>query len=136
MADIRPSLALLVKLAKHLLDPEMFGYAVTREVRDEARKALGIAPCELPKRKQFAQLRAAIGEVKEGHSDPAHRLTAQAKDGLRMFDTITLLANDGARATLRVSRPRTYRDLFGCDAKYGPENHCPFHGDPDRSLDR
>jgi len=31
---------------KNLLDPEMFGHAVTGEVRDEARKLLGMKPVE------------------------------------------------------------------------------------------
>lgn len=31
---------------KSLLDPEMFGHAVTAEVRDEARKLLGMKPVE------------------------------------------------------------------------------------------
>lgn len=31
---------------KNLLDPEMFGHAVTAEVRDEARKLLGMLPVE------------------------------------------------------------------------------------------
>ena len=34
---------------KNLLDPEMFGHAVTGEVRDEARKLLGMKPVETPK---------------------------------------------------------------------------------------
>lgn len=34
------------KFLKNLLDPEMFGHAVTAEVRDEARKLLGMKPVE------------------------------------------------------------------------------------------
>jgi len=34
------------KFLKDLLDPEMYGHAVTAEVRDEARKLLGMAPVE------------------------------------------------------------------------------------------
>ena len=37
------------KFLRNLLDPEMFGYAVTAEVRDEARKLLGMEPVETPK---------------------------------------------------------------------------------------
>lgn len=36
----------LEKLARDLLDPESLGYAATPEIRDRARLALGIAPCE------------------------------------------------------------------------------------------
>ena len=35
-----------MSLIRDLLDPEMYGYAVTAEVRDRARLVLGIAPCE------------------------------------------------------------------------------------------
>jgi hypothetical protein len=31
---------------KRLLNPEDLGHAVTKEVRDEARRALGMPPCE------------------------------------------------------------------------------------------
>ena len=34
------------KLVADLLDPEMYGYAVTAEVRDRAREVLGIKPVE------------------------------------------------------------------------------------------
>lgn len=34
----------LIEFVESLLDPEGFGYAVTEEVRDEARKVLGIEP--------------------------------------------------------------------------------------------
>jgi hypothetical protein len=37
------------RFLKNLLDPEMFGHAVTGEVRDEARKLLGMEPVETPK---------------------------------------------------------------------------------------
>ena len=37
------------RFLKNLLDPEMFGHAVTAEVRDEARKLLGMEPVETPK---------------------------------------------------------------------------------------
>ena len=36
------------KFLRNLLDPEMFGHAVTGEVRDEARKLLGMEPVETP----------------------------------------------------------------------------------------
>lgn len=36
------------KFLKDLLDPEMFGHAVSAEVRDEARKLLGMKPVETP----------------------------------------------------------------------------------------
>lgn len=39
-------LAMLETLARNLLDPEMYGWAVTAEVRDSARRCLGIEPCE------------------------------------------------------------------------------------------
>lgn len=32
----------LIEFVESLLDPEAFGYAVTEEVRDEARRVLGI----------------------------------------------------------------------------------------------
>lgn len=35
-----------IRFLKNLLDPEMFGHAVTAEVRDEARKLLGMKPVE------------------------------------------------------------------------------------------
>jgi hypothetical protein len=34
----------LIEFIESLLDPEQFGHAVTEEVRDEARKLLGIEP--------------------------------------------------------------------------------------------
>jgi len=34
------------RFLRNLLDPEMYGHAVTGEVRDEARKLLGMAPVE------------------------------------------------------------------------------------------
>ena len=37
------------RFLRNLLDPEMFGHAVTAEVRDEARKLLGMEPVETPK---------------------------------------------------------------------------------------
>ena len=37
-----------INFLKKLLDPEMFGHAVTAEVRDEARKLLGMKPVETP----------------------------------------------------------------------------------------
>lgn len=37
------------RFLKSLLDPEMFGHAVTAEVRDEARKLLGMEPVETTK---------------------------------------------------------------------------------------
>ena len=37
-----PNPGALVQLAKDILDPEQFGWAVTAEVRDSARRALGI----------------------------------------------------------------------------------------------
>lgn len=41
-----------MKFLRNLLDPEMYGHAVTEEVRNEARKLLGIPPVDLnrPKR--------------------------------------------------------------------------------------
>lgn len=36
------------KFLRNLLDPEMYGHAVTAEVRDEARKLLGMEPVETP----------------------------------------------------------------------------------------
>jgi hypothetical protein len=36
-------------LVRALLDPEQFGHAVTPEVRDEARRVLGVQPVELPR---------------------------------------------------------------------------------------
>lgn len=39
-------IARLEQLARNLLDPEMFGWAVTGEVRDAARRALGLPPVE------------------------------------------------------------------------------------------
>lgn len=36
------------RLCKRLLDPEDLGYAVTEEVRNAARRALGIAPVHIP----------------------------------------------------------------------------------------
>lgn len=38
-----------IRFLKNLLDPEMFGHAVTAEVRDEARKLLGMKPVETTK---------------------------------------------------------------------------------------
>lgn len=38
------------KFLKNLLNPEMFGHAVSAEVRDEARKLLGMQPVETVKR--------------------------------------------------------------------------------------
>lgn len=38
------------RFLRNLLDPEMFGHAVTAEVRDEARKLLGMQPVETVKR--------------------------------------------------------------------------------------
>lgn len=35
-------------LVEMLLDPEQYGYAVTPEVRDHARRVLGIPPVEMP----------------------------------------------------------------------------------------
>lgn len=35
-----------IRFLKSLLDPDMFGHAVTAEVRDEARKLLGMKPVE------------------------------------------------------------------------------------------
>lgn len=35
-------------LVRDLLDPEMYGYAVSAEVRDRARQVLWIPPCEAP----------------------------------------------------------------------------------------
>lgn len=37
------------RFLRNLLDPEMFGHAVSAEVRDEARKLLGMEPVETPK---------------------------------------------------------------------------------------
>jgi len=36
------------RFLKNLLDPEMFGHAVSAEVRDEVRKLLGMKPVETP----------------------------------------------------------------------------------------
>lgn len=36
----------MIEFIESLLDPEMFGYAVSAEVRDEARRVLGIEPVE------------------------------------------------------------------------------------------
>lgn len=38
----------LKRFVKSLLDPEGFGHAVSAEVRDEARKLLGMKPVETP----------------------------------------------------------------------------------------
>lgn len=38
------------KFIYSLLDPEMFGHAVSAEVRDEARKVLGMKPVETIKK--------------------------------------------------------------------------------------
>lgn len=38
--------AAMESLIWDLLDPEMYGYAVTAEVRDRARRCVGIKPCE------------------------------------------------------------------------------------------
>ena len=42
----RKELDRLRKLAKNLLDPEMYGYAVSAEVRDAARVAMCMSPVE------------------------------------------------------------------------------------------
>lgn len=40
------SLIEMTKFIRDLLDPDMFGYAVSREVRNAARKVLGMEPKE------------------------------------------------------------------------------------------
>lgn len=35
-----------MRLVRDLIDPEMYGHAVSAEVRDRARQVLGVAPCE------------------------------------------------------------------------------------------
>lgn len=39
-----------VRLVKELLDPEAFGLTAHREIRDAARRALGLRPCETVRR--------------------------------------------------------------------------------------
>lgn len=42
-----------LRLVCDLLDPEMYGYAVSAEVRDRARQVLGIPPCEATGKKSL-----------------------------------------------------------------------------------
>lgn len=46
LKDHQAAIAQAEALIRDLLNPEMYGYAVTPEVRDRARLVLGIAPCE------------------------------------------------------------------------------------------
>jgi hypothetical protein len=45
-ADPFKSIEALHKLAQDVLNPEVYGFSVTSEVRDAARAALGLKPCE------------------------------------------------------------------------------------------
>jgi len=40
---------------RNLLNPDMFGFAVSAEVRDEARKLLGMQPVETTKGADYAR---------------------------------------------------------------------------------
>lgn len=46
LAKLRHENKMYLQLIKSLLNPDGFGLAVSAEVRDEARKCLGITPCE------------------------------------------------------------------------------------------
>lgn len=47
--DTAAKIVAMERLVHNLLDPEMYGYAVTAEVRDAARVALGMTPVETKK---------------------------------------------------------------------------------------
>ena len=61
-SDVRygPQTIAALALARDLLNPEVLGHAVTPEVRDRARVALGIPPCE------FRPAPASYGTMKGG----------------------------------------------------------------------
>jgi hypothetical protein len=44
--ELEARVFVLERFAKQMLDPEMFGHAVTGEVRDEARKLFGMPAVE------------------------------------------------------------------------------------------
>lgn len=47
--EVAGRIVAMERLVHNLLDPEMYGYAVTAEVRDAARVALGMRPVETAK---------------------------------------------------------------------------------------
>lgn len=53
-------------LVRDLLNPERFGHAVNAEIRDAARRALGIKPCE-------------AGKVESFNEDSARRAALEGK---------------------------------------------------------
>ena len=56
-------LELLTAFAQDVLNPEMYGYAVTAEVRDAARKALGREPVEIENFKEVTVARNAMRNI-------------------------------------------------------------------------
>lgn len=59
----RTPLEMLTAFAQNVLNPEMYGYAVTAEVRDAARKALGREAGEIENFKEVADARRTMAGI-------------------------------------------------------------------------